>query len=73
MDKDHFVDVSVIAEFKLMKQLTTDLDLIFSSIKDSDKVRIAVCKLMRPALSGVILLHTHYISSLAGVLSDLWC
>ncbi len=38
MDKDHFVDLSVIAEFKLIKQLTTDLDLILASIKDSDKV-----------------------------------
>ncbi len=38
MDKDHFVDLSVIAEFKLIKQLTTDLDLILSSIKDSEKV-----------------------------------
>ncbi len=38
MDKDHYVDLSVIAEFKLIKQLTTDLDLILTSIKDSDKV-----------------------------------
>ena len=38
MDKAHFVDLSVIAEFKLIKQLTTDLDIILSSIKDSDKV-----------------------------------
>mmetsp|Transcript_31638 Transcript_31638/g.66197 ORF Transcript_31638/g.66197 Transcript_31638/m.66197 type:complete len:437 (-) Transcript_31638:397-1707(-) len=40
MDKDHFVDLSVIAEFKLIKQLTTDLDLILASIKDSDKIII---------------------------------
>ena len=40
MDKDHFVELSVIAEFKLIKQLTTDLDLILSSIKDSDKVSL---------------------------------
>ena len=40
MDKDHFVELSVIAEFKLIKQLTTDLDLILTSIKDSDKVNI---------------------------------
>ena len=41
MNKDHFVDVSVIAEFKMMKQLTSDVDLILSSVKDSDKVLIA--------------------------------
>lgn len=40
MDKDHFVDLSVIAEFKLIKQLTSDLDLILASIKDSDKIII---------------------------------
>jgi len=38
MDKDFFVDVCVIAGFKMMKQLTTDVDLIMSSVKGSDKV-----------------------------------
>jgi hypothetical protein len=38
MDKDHFVDVSVIAEFKLIKQLTTDVDLILASVKGSEQV-----------------------------------
>ena len=38
MDKDHFVDVSVIAEFKLIKQLTTDVDQIIASVKGSDQV-----------------------------------
>ena len=40
MSKDHYVDISVIAEFKMMKQLTTDVDLILASIKDSDKVNL---------------------------------
>jgi len=40
MDKDHFVDISVIAEFKMMKQLTSDIDTILASVKDSEKVII---------------------------------
>ena len=39
MSKDHYVDLSVIAEFKMIKQLTSDVDLILKSIKDSDKVK----------------------------------
>jgi hypothetical protein len=42
MDKDHFVDVSVIAEFKLIKQLTTDVDLIIASVKGSEQVPILI-------------------------------
>ena len=38
MDKDHFVDVSVIAEFKLIKQLTTDVDQIIASVRGSEQV-----------------------------------
>jgi la-related protein 4 len=41
MNKDHFVDLSVIAEFKMIKQLTSDVDLILKSIKGSDKVIFA--------------------------------
>jgi len=46
MSKDHFVDVSVIAEFKMMKQLTSDVDLILASVKDSDKVKACVSPLV---------------------------
>jgi hypothetical protein len=42
MDKDHYVDVSVIAEFKLIKQLTTDVDLIIASVKGSEQVRLVI-------------------------------
>jgi hypothetical protein len=42
MDKDHYVDVSVIAEFKLIKQLTTDVELILASVKGSDQVLIMI-------------------------------
>lgn len=44
MDSDHFVDLSVIAEFKMIKQLTSDLEMIISSVKDSDKVVIDEAK-----------------------------
>jgi len=44
MDKDHFVDVSVIAEFKLIKQLTTDVDLIIASVKGSEQIVIDEAK-----------------------------
>ncbi len=43
MSKDHYVDLSVIAEFKMIKQLTSDVDLILKSIKDSDKVLVFPC------------------------------
>jgi hypothetical protein len=50
MDKDHFVDVSVIAEFKLIKQLTTDVDLILASVKGSEQIVIdEVKKKIKPA------------------------
>jgi len=50
MNKDHFVDVSVIAEFKMMKQLTSDVDLIMSSVRESDKVILdEVRKCIKPA------------------------
>jgi len=53
MSKDHYVDISVIAEFKMMKQLTTDVDLILASIKDSDKVVIdETRKCIKPAASA---------------------
>eukprot|EP00292_Cryptomonas_paramecium_P013218 CAMPEP_0113697578 /NCGR_PEP_ID=MMETSP0038_2-20120614/22213_1 /TAXON_ID=2898 /ORGANISM="Cryptomonas paramecium" /LENGTH=219 /DNA_ID=CAMNT_0000620607 /DNA_START=162 /DNA_END=818 /DNA_ORIENTATION=+ /assembly_acc=CAM_ASM_000170 len=44
MDKDHFVDLSVVAEFNKIKQLTSDLDLVLASIKDSDKIVIDEAK-----------------------------
>jgi hypothetical protein len=44
MDKDHYVDVSVIAEFKLIKQLTTDVDLIIASVKGSEQIVIDEAK-----------------------------
>ncbi len=47
MDKDHYVELSVIAEFKLIKQLTSDLDLILASIKDSDKVSTVYAQITR--------------------------
>lgn len=50
MSKDHFVHVSVIAEFKMMKQLTSDVDLIVESVKGSDKVILdEVRKCIKPA------------------------
>jgi len=53
MSKDHFVDISVIAEFKMIKQLTTDVDLILASIKDSDKVVIdETRKCIKPAANA---------------------
>lgn len=44
MDQDHSVDISVITEFKMMKQLSADVDYILSAIKDSDKIIIDVEK-----------------------------
>eukprot|EP00287_Rhodomonas_sp_CCMP768_P015672 CAMPEP_0196757842 /NCGR_PEP_ID=MMETSP1091-20130531/103870_1 /TAXON_ID=302021 /ORGANISM="Rhodomonas sp., Strain CCMP768" /LENGTH=458 /DNA_ID=CAMNT_0042106627 /DNA_START=209 /DNA_END=1585 /DNA_ORIENTATION=- len=38
MDAQHFVEVSVIADFKMVKQLTTDQALILDCVKDSTKV-----------------------------------
>lgn len=38
MDSQHFVDVSIIADFKMVKQLTTDTELILSCVANSDKV-----------------------------------
>eukprot|EP00961_Rhodomonas_salina_P132406 1781897-Rhodomonas_salina.1 len=39
MDAQHFVEVAVIADFKMVKQLTTDQALILECVKDSTKVR----------------------------------
>lgn len=39
MDAQHFVDVAIIADFKMVKQLTSDTDLILSCVAGSDKVR----------------------------------
>lgn len=41
MDAGHYVEVSVIADFKMVKQLTSDHTLILESVKDSDKVAFA--------------------------------
>jgi hypothetical protein len=38
MDAQHYVDVSIIADFKMVKQLTTDTELILSCVANSDKV-----------------------------------
>jgi len=38
MDAQHFVDVAIIADFKMVKLLTTDTDLILSCVAGSDKV-----------------------------------
>jgi len=43
MDAGHYVEVSVIADFKMVKQLTSDHALILESIKGSDKVVSAPC------------------------------
>ncbi len=55
MNKDHFVDLSVIAEFKMIKQLTSDVELILRSIKGSDKVLFSQLN-QRFALIFVILM-----------------
>lgn len=39
MDSQHYVDVAIIADFKMVKQLTSDTDLILSCVTGSDKVR----------------------------------
>jgi len=53
MSKDHYVDLSVIAEFKMIKQLTSDVELILKSIKDSDKVVIdETRKCVKPAANN---------------------
>jgi hypothetical protein len=38
MDAQHFVDVAIIADFKMVKQLTSDTDLILACVAGSDKV-----------------------------------
>jgi hypothetical protein len=40
MDAQHYVEVSVIADFKALKQLTTDQALILDTVKDSTKVLV---------------------------------
>jgi len=42
MDAQHFVEVAVIADFKMVKQLTTDQALILECVKDSTKVVVDV-------------------------------
>ena len=49
MDAAHFVEVSVIAGFKMVKQLTSDHTLILESVKDSDKVPAAPSAARPPA------------------------
>ena len=39
MDAQHYVDVALIADFKMVRQLTSDFDLILSCVAGSDKVR----------------------------------
>jgi len=49
MDAQHFVDVAIIADFKMVKLLTTDTDLILSCVAGSDKVIVdAANKKMKP-------------------------
>jgi len=49
MDAQHFVDVAIIADFKMVKLLTTDTDLILSCVAGSDKVIVdAPNKKMKP-------------------------
>jgi len=50
MDAAHFVEVSIIAGFKMVKQLTSDHTLILESVKDSDKVPAAPSAARPPAL-----------------------
>jgi hypothetical protein len=38
MDKEHYVDLSVIADFKLVKALTSDEGQILQAVKNSNKV-----------------------------------
>jgi len=38
MDAQHYVEIAVISDFKMVKQLTSDQTLILESVKDSDKV-----------------------------------
>ena len=38
MDSQHYVDVAIIADFKMVKQLTSDTELILSCVANSDKV-----------------------------------
>ncbi len=53
MDKEHFVDLSVIGDFKLVKALTTDESQILQAVKNSTKV----CEPKNSACSTLI--HTH--------------
>ncbi len=38
MDKEHYVDLAVIADFKLVKALTSDEGQILQAVKNSNKV-----------------------------------
>ena len=38
MDAQHYVDVAIIADFKMVKLLTSDTELILSCVANSDKV-----------------------------------
>jgi la-related protein 4 len=42
MDAQHYVSLNVIAEFKLLKNITEDLDLIKDALKKSNKVELKV-------------------------------
>jgi len=42
MDAQHYVEVAIIADFKMVKQLTTDQTLILESVKDSSCVVVDV-------------------------------
>lgn len=53
MDKEHYVDLSVIAEFKLMKSLTTDDSVILEAVKSSTKISVDdSTKRLRPTVSN---------------------
>jgi len=53
MDKEHYVDLSVIAEFKLMKALTTDDSVILEAVKSSTKISVDdSAKRLRPTVSN---------------------
>jgi len=51
MDREHYVDVSVIADFKMVKQLTDDGSVILEALKASSKITLdGDGKRMRPTV-----------------------
>lgn len=53
MDKEHYVDLSVIADFKLMKALTSEESLILQAVKSSPKITVdETAKRLRPTVSN---------------------